>query len=84
MKPRSVPKDTVWRGLYTAALFENDRSKIPARIAEAEGEIIKRARMLFGAAGDNAEEAEALDDALCMLRALKSCLRAGTGDRLAA
>jgi len=28
MKMRSASKDPRWKALYTAALFENDRSKI--------------------------------------------------------
>jgi hypothetical protein len=63
-----------WRDLYTAALFETDKKKIPARIADAEKAIITRARELFAAGSDTIEEDQALDDALYALRALQSCL----------
>jgi hypothetical protein len=64
-----------WRDLYTAALFETDRDRIPARIAEAEQAIVARARELFSAGNDTIEEDQALDDALYALRALQSCLQ---------
>ncbi len=63
-----------WRDLYTAALFETDKNRIPARIADAEKAIIARARELFAAGSDSIEEDQALDDALYALRALQSCL----------
>jgi hypothetical protein len=62
-----------WRELYTAALFETDRTRIPARIADAEQAIVARARELFSANNDTIEEDQALDDALYALRALRSC-----------
>jgi hypothetical protein len=62
-----------WRELYTAALFETDRTRIPARIADAEQAIVARARELFSANNDTIEEDQALDDALYALRALQSC-----------
>ncbi|MGB0005795.1 MAG: hypothetical protein WBP97_01825 [Candidatus Sulfotelmatobacter sp.] len=69
--PRSTES---WRELYTAALFETDRERIPARIAHAEQAIVARARELFAAGNDTIEEDQALDDALYALRALQSCL----------
>ncbi len=63
-----------WRDLYLTALLEGDRARVPALIAEAERAIVDRARELFNASGDNAEEGEALDDALYALHALKSSL----------
>jgi hypothetical protein len=80
----SVDPRTPWKDMYTAALFESDRSKIPERILIAQSEIVKRARMLFAQTGDTSDEAEALDDALYMLRALKSCLKLETIEKLAA
>jgi hypothetical protein len=69
------PRDTQnWRTLYTAALFETDRNRVPSRIAEAEQAIVARARELFSAGNDTIEEDQALDDALYALRALQSCL----------
>ena len=63
-----------WRDLYTAALFETDKSRLPARIADAEKAIVNRARELFSAGADTIEEDRALDDALYALRALQNCL----------
>jgi hypothetical protein len=63
-----------WRELYSAALFETDEGRIPARIADAEKAIVARARELFSAGADMIEEDQALDDALYALRALQSCL----------
>ena len=64
-----------WRELYRTALSETDPQKLQVRIAEAEKAIILRGRELFGMSGDTSEEAEALDDALYALRALRSSLR---------
>jgi hypothetical protein len=64
-----------WRDLYTAALFETDKDRIPTRVAEAERAIVGRARELFAAGSDTIEEDQALDDALYALRALQSCLQ---------
>jgi hypothetical protein len=63
-----------WKDLYVAALFESDTQQIHSRIEDAEGAIRGRARELFQTAGDNVDEAEALDDALYALHALRSCL----------
>lgn len=67
-----------WRELYTAALFETDRNRIPTRIAAAEKAIIARSRELFSAGSDTIEEDQALDDALYALKALQSCLEANS------
>lgn len=64
-----------WRQLYTAALFETEKERIPVRIAEAEKAIVARARELFSATSDTIEEDQALDDALYALRALQNCLQ---------
>jgi hypothetical protein len=69
------PRPRTWRELYSAALFETDNMKIPARIADAEKAIVVRARELFSAGSDTIEEDQALDDALYALRALQSCLK---------
>jgi hypothetical protein len=70
--PQSVRRS--WRDLYTAALFETDKDRIPSRIADAEKAIMSRARELFSAGADMIEEDQALDDALYALKALRSCL----------
>lgn len=63
-----------WHTLYQAALFETDRSKVPARIAEAEKAILRRVRELFVVETDHIEEDQILDDALYALRALRHCV----------
>jgi hypothetical protein len=63
-----------WRELYTAALFETEKERIPSRIADAEKAIVARARELFATGSDTIEEDQALDDALYALRALQNCL----------
>jgi hypothetical protein len=45
----------VWRQLYTAALFEGDRTRRPDRIAHAEQAVALRVRELFHVAGDHIE-----------------------------
>ena len=70
--PQILPRN--WRVLYTAALFETDKERVPARIADAEKAILVRARELFSAGPDTIDEDQALDDALYALRALQSCL----------
>jgi len=67
------PTLTGWRALYVAALFETDKDRLPARIADAEKAIVARSRELFSAGSDTIEEDQALDDALYALRALQSC-----------
>ncbi len=64
-----------WRDLYTAALFETDKSRIPARISDAQRAIVARARELFSTGKDTIEEDQALDDALYALHALQNCLQ---------
>jgi hypothetical protein len=66
------PDSRYWRELYKAALSEIDKSKLPARVAEAEKAVVIRARELFRAAGDNGEETEALEDVMYALHALES------------
>jgi hypothetical protein len=62
-----------WQSLYKEALFETDRGKIPALIAQAEQAILARIKELFVATGDHIEEDQVLDDALYALRALRNC-----------
>ena len=64
-----------WKDLYQAAICESDVRKLPDRITEAETALVMRARELFYASGDKTEEEESLDDALCILHALRSSLR---------
>jgi hypothetical protein len=64
--------DLPWHVLYRAALFENDRDKLPQRIEEAERAILSRIKELFITTTDHIEEDAVLDDALYALRALRS------------
>jgi hypothetical protein len=68
-----------WRELYIAALFERDREKLPSRIDAAETALLSRGRELF-VSHDNIDEAEAVDQALYAIRALRTCLKLGTRD----
>jgi hypothetical protein len=61
-----------WRGLYRAALFEIDETKLPERIDQAQKALALRARDLFNMTGDNIEEGQALDDAMYALHALRN------------
>ena len=64
-----------WKDFYQAAIVEPDLNKLPERIAEAESALITRARELFYTAGDDTDEGESLDDAMCILQALRSSLK---------
>ena len=64
-----------WKDLYQAALCESDLNKLPERIADAETALVMRARDLFYTSADRFEEEESLDDALCILHALRSSLK---------
>lgn len=63
-----------WRELYRAALFEEDRQRLPSRIAEAETALVFRAKELFATRGMNIDEEQAIEDALYALIALRQCL----------
>jgi hypothetical protein len=60
-----------WRQLYVAAVMEADRAKLPMCIAEAERALVVRARELFGSPGNHIEEAQALDQTMYALHALR-------------
>jgi hypothetical protein len=62
-----------WRELYVAALFETNRSLLPARIENAELAIRLRSRQLFASGKDTIDEDQVLDDALYALKALRNC-----------
>lgn len=74
VRPSGGAQPLAWHVLYQAALFENDRDKIPQRIADAEKAILSRIRELFAAPTDHIEEDVVLDDALYALRALRNCV----------
>jgi hypothetical protein len=64
-----------WKDLYRAAMCEPDVNKLPERIADAEAALVMRARDLFYTSDDRFEEEESLDDAMCVLNALRSSLK---------
>ena len=68
-------KTQSWKDLYQAALGESDLNKLPGLIDDAEGAIVIRLRELFYAVGDDAEEGGRLDDAMCILHALRRSLK---------
>ena len=70
-----------WNGLYKAALFETDASKIPSRIEEARSALAFRSRELFENSPNYDGETEAIETALYALQALENCLRSNTKDR---
>jgi len=70
-----------WHGLYTAALFETDTSKLPWRIEEARKALIFRSRELFKTPPSYDGETEAIENAPYALQALENCLRSNTKDR---
>jgi hypothetical protein len=72
--PQPLGPSHAWKQFYRAALFESDRERIPRLIDQAEKAIVVRARELFQAFGDNAEEQEALEDAPYALHAFRSAL----------
>ena len=68
-------QDHLWRSLYRAAILEPDLTETPRRIAEAEKEIVHRARELFRETGNNIHEEQALDSAMCTLHVFRSTLK---------
>ena len=70
-----------WRGLYKAALFEADASKLPLRIEEARRALDFRSRELFATYPNYDGEVEAIEDALYALHALENCVKLDTKDR---
>jgi len=59
-----------WKEVYKAALFEDDNTKIPQRIAEAERALAARATELYGASDDQTREQQAMENARYFLRVL--------------
>jgi hypothetical protein len=64
-----------WRELYQDAIHESDLNKLPERITDAESALVLRMRELFYTSGEKFEEQDSLDDAMCILRALRSSLK---------
>jgi len=76
MNMNSIPSvcHAQWRYLYHSAILETDKSVLAQRVSEAEKAIVERGRELFYGAS-TPEEREALDDALYILRALRTARR---------
>ena len=68
-----------WRTLYRAAILESDSAEVPRRITEAQKEIVHRARELFQETGNNIQEEQALDSAMCSLHVFRSTLKKKAG-----
>ncbi len=78
---QSVETLRSWHGLYEAALFETDESKLPLRIEEARRALVFRSRELFATSPNYDGEVEAIEDALYALHALENCMKSHTKDR---
>lgn len=70
-RPQYTPS---WKELYQQAISETDLTKLPERITDAENALVLRARELFYSSGNGIEE-ESLEDAMCILHALRSSLK---------
>lgn len=74
MNTSSASYTTSWKELYQAAIHESDLNRLPERITAAESALAVRMRELFYS-GDNYEEEDSLEDAMCILRALRGSLK---------
>jgi len=76
MNPASplAPNRTDWKTLYRAAIFETNKHVASQRLDEAEEAVLARGREVFYGTVD-AEEEDALEDALYALRALRTALQ---------
>jgi len=63
-----------WKVLYQAAMTETEINKLPERLSDAEAALIARAQELFYASGDDGEEGESLDNAMCIVHSLRHSL----------
>jgi hypothetical protein len=75
---KTSSRSSTWKECYSAALFQDDATQLPSMIARAESEIVKRARLLSEASGDNANELRTLNYSLRMLQMLKRCALTNT------
>jgi hypothetical protein len=71
----STQETYLWRDLYRQAIFERERTKIPARIREAERALMHREHELC-MNKQNSAERESVVTALNCLRALRICMKA--------
>ena len=68
------PRSADWKRLYTAALFETDKSKIAGKIAEVQAAIVTRRRLSMTTGTADLQERRVLDTALLSLQALANFL----------
>jgi hypothetical protein len=61
-----------WKTLHQAAMLETNKGLLPQRVSEAEEAVKARGREIFYGDGTPEKEAEALEDALYTLRALRT------------
>jgi hypothetical protein len=67
--------NSTWKDLYHAAIHESDLNKLPERITDAEIAVVLRVRELFYTSDYRIGEEESLDEAMCILHALRSSLK---------
>lgn len=67
-----APDSKAWGDLYRAAIFEADLTQRAERIRMAETVATQRKHDLGQSQGDHIEEEHALDDALYVLRVLRT------------
>jgi hypothetical protein len=65
-----------WKDMYTAALFETDKTKLAQKIAAAQIAIAARRREIL-VLGTDSEERRILDNAAFSLQALGECFSLG-------
>jgi len=70
----AMSRNPRWRELYLAALFENDKANMLAKIPEAQYAIAARRSELLNTPAGDSKEIHALDNALFSLQALRDCL----------
>jgi hypothetical protein len=75
-----APDSKAWAEFYRAAIFEADQSRRAERIRLAETVASQRKRDLGTCEGDHIEEEHALDDALYVLRVLRTTSREQSAD----
>ena len=79
-RPAETSPSVEWKQIYLSALFESNKSRIPAKIAEAQralaarrSDLLRHSVQVSGSSRESGE-IQALDSALFALNALKNCL----------
>lgn len=65
------PPGRGWKDFYMAAIFEDDDTKIPDRIVEAEKALAARAAEMFGTGDNQLREQQAMENAVYFLQLLR-------------